>query len=203
MTSSRNPRSAPTRHSREDVADAALDILNSFGLADLTMRRLAQSLDVQPSALYWHYENKQSLLAHLADLIVDVPDSEASPGTDRVRARCLALRERLLAYRDGAEVVASTLALGLGAEAPGIDLTAALVDAGTDPETAARVSGVLLHFILGQVSHEQQRAQAGSLGAVAPKTTASTTTAVTDAEAESAEFIFGVDLILGGLAARG
>ncbi|MFZ4843673.1 TetR/AcrR family transcriptional regulator C-terminal domain-containing protein [Mycetocola saprophilus] len=191
MTSSRNPRSAPTRHSREDVADAALDILNSFGLADLTMRRLAQSLDVQPSALYWHYENKQSLLAHLADLIVEVPLSETSPGADRVRARCLALRERLLAYRDGAEVVASTLALGLGAEAPGTDLTAALVDAGTDPETAARVAGVLLHFILGQVSHEQQRAQAGSLGAAAPTGTP---------ESESAEFDFGIDLILGGLA---
>ncbi|RLP76172.1 TetR family transcriptional regulator [Mycetocola tolaasinivorans] len=194
MTSSRNPRSAPTRHSREDVADAALDILNSYGLGDLTMRRLAQSLEVQPSALYWHYENKQSLLAHLADLIVDVPGSAAAetPGTTRVRTLCLALRERLLAYRDGAEVVASTLALGLGAEAPGRELTAALTDAGTDPETAQRVSGVLLHFILGQVSHEQQRAQAGSLGAATPTGTP---------ESESAEFGFGIDLILGGLAA--
>src|SRR4051812_46795577 len=63
-----NPRQA--RHSRDDVVEAALRILDDYGLPDLTMRRLAASLDVQPSALYWHFPNKQALLAELADRIV-------------------------------------------------------------------------------------------------------------------------------------
>ena len=41
------------------VTSAALRILADFGLGDLTMRRLARELDVQPSALYWHVADKQ------------------------------------------------------------------------------------------------------------------------------------------------
>lgn len=48
---------------RGDVLDGAMAILDEFGLADLTMRRLATSLGVQPGALYWHFPNKQTLLA--------------------------------------------------------------------------------------------------------------------------------------------
>ena len=33
-----------------------------YGIADLTMRRLARELDVTPGALYWHFANKQQLL---------------------------------------------------------------------------------------------------------------------------------------------
>src|SRR6185437_14854218 len=107
------------RHSRDDVVEAALRILDDLGLPDLTMRRLAAALDVQPSALYWHFPNKQTLLAELADRIVAarrVPAAAdpAADWRDAVRGEAAALRDALLAYRDGAEVVSSTLALGLG-----------------------------------------------------------------------------------------
>src|ERR1700712_2461317 len=105
---------APTRngrHSRDDVANAALRILDEYGLPDLTMRRLAAALDVQPSALYWHFPNKQTLLAELADRIVATrraPEQPVdSPWQDAVRAEAGALRDALLSYRDGAEVVSS------------------------------------------------------------------------------------------------
>ena len=48
----------------------ALQILDEYGLPDLTMRRLAGALDVQASALYWHFPNKQTLLAELANRIL-------------------------------------------------------------------------------------------------------------------------------------
>ncbi|WP_233189149.1 TetR/AcrR family transcriptional regulator, partial [Subtercola sp. Z020] len=60
----------PVRHTRAGVVDAALRILDDQGLPDLTMRHLAAALDVQPSALYWHFPNKQTLLAAVADRIV-------------------------------------------------------------------------------------------------------------------------------------
>ena len=56
---------------RGDVLDGAMAILDEFGLADLTMRRLATSLGVQPGALYWHFPNKQTLLGAVVDKILE------------------------------------------------------------------------------------------------------------------------------------
>lgn len=80
------------RHDREGIVDVALRLLDAYGLPDLTMRRLASELGVQPSALYWHVESKQALLASLADRIV----AEASPAADVV-GTARALRSALLA----------------------------------------------------------------------------------------------------------
>ena len=50
------------RYHRDDVVDRALVVLDTWGLADLTMRRLGSELGVQPSALYHHFANKAALL---------------------------------------------------------------------------------------------------------------------------------------------
>jgi TetR/AcrR family tetracycline transcriptional repressor len=128
---------ATGRHTREDVARTALRILDEHGLPDFTMRRLAAALDVQPSALYWHFPDKQSLLAELADRIVaeardvrKVDRPASSAWTGRVRHEAIALRTALLAHRDGAEVVASTTALGLGASAARDALSSAVAEGG-------------------------------------------------------------------------
>jgi TetR/AcrR family tetracycline transcriptional repressor len=143
------------RHRRDDVADVALRILDDHGLADLTMRRLAASLDVQPSALYWHFENKQTLIAELADRIVDAHPAPVDAVTDagadwreRTRIEAAALRDALLAYRDGAEVVSSTYALGLGSGRVLRRLTDAVALAGLDEATTRRAGTALLHFVM-------------------------------------------------------
>ncbi|MFF2052985.1 TetR/AcrR family transcriptional regulator C-terminal domain-containing protein [Leifsonia sp. NPDC058194] len=204
------------RHTRDDVARTALRILDDHGLPDLTMRRLAAALDVQASALYWHFPNKQSLLAELADRIVAGPERVTGPErvagpegvadpvagsgewTDAVRAEALALRDALLAYRDGAEVVASTLALGLGSRTALDRLTAAVALGGFDEPTARRGATALLHFVLGHVSHEQQRLQYDSIGVLAdPADPADAGARAGDASA--ADFAFGADVFVGGL----
>jgi TetR/AcrR family transcriptional regulator, tetracycline repressor protein len=189
--------SAPRRHTRDGVALAALAILDEWGLADLTMRRLATSLDVQPSALYWHFPNKQSLLADLADRIVarvrPVAVTDAA-WPEPVRAEAAALRDALLAYRDGAELVASTLALGLGGEASVTRLADAIAGGGFDAATSRRAAVALLHFVLGQVGYEQQRLQFDSLGVVPAGS------ALDDTPPHEA-FAFGVDLFVTGLGA--
>lgn len=193
------------RHTRDDVARTALRILDDHGLPDLTMRRLAAALDVQPSALYWHFPNKQTLLAALADRIVShgrpvatATASTATAPTDwmhAVRSEAAALRDALLAYRDGAEVVSSTFALGLGSTAAVDRLASAVALGGFDDHTSGRAATALLHFILGHVSHEQQRMQYDSFGVVADGVTASSI----DEDDPAAAFRFGVDLLVGGL----
>lgn len=182
-------------HSADDVARAALQILDDDGLADLTMRRLAARLDVQPSALYWHFANKQSLLAELSDRIVGRAASLLSGSGVIAEAR--ALRDALLAYRDGAEVVSSTLALGLGSSAAHDRLAAAITAEGFDAATSARAATTVLHFVLGHVWHEQQRLQYDSVGVVASDTTPRASVAAP--HLPDADFAFGVELIHRGL----
>ncbi|WP_081689919.1 TetR family transcriptional regulator [Leifsonia xyli] len=188
------------RHTRDDVAEAALRILDDVGLPDLTMRRLAAALEVQPSALYWHFPNKQTLLAELADRIVASAATSVRPEpcgswTSGVRAEADRLRDALLACRDGAEVVASTLALGLGSTVARDRLASAVAGGGFDAATSRRAADALLHFILGHVSHEQQRTQYDSFGVL----TGADRGAATGAEDPVGGFGFGVGLLVGGL----
>ena len=191
---------ATGRHTRDDVARTALRILDEHGLPDFTMRRLGAALDVQPSALYWHFPDKQSLLAELADRIVaeataSITDASPSAGPggvwgERVREQAAALRRALLAHRDGAEVVASTTALGLGATAARDALSAAVAAGGVGEREAARAASAVLHFVLGHVTHEQQRIGLRRVG-LRP--------AGTGGEDPDEDFAFGLDLLVRGL----
>ena len=184
-----SPTQPRPRHSRGDVLAAALELLQNHGLAELTMRRLAGELGVQPGALYWHVPNKQALLAELADRIIDRAETALrEPGAlDLARA----LRRALLSCRDGAEVVSSSLALGLGGLAAQERMTVAIRATGTSDATARATAAILVHQILGQVWHEQQRRTAEELGvAVAPGIPDDT----------EAQVDLGVRLILAGLA---
>ena len=153
------PEHNSTRHDRDGVARAALALLDEVGLADLSMRRIAGTLDVQPSALYWHFSSKQELLAELADRITaGIPRDDAD-----VLTTARSIRDALFTYRDGAELVLSTYALRLGSSYAHTALEAALTRHGLSdaPERAA----ALLHFVLGHATLVQQRMHADSHGA--------------------------------------
>lgn len=206
----------PGSYTRTDVVETALRILDEFGLADLSMRRLAGVLEVQPSALYWHVPNKQTLLALVADQIISraAPVNPVAFTNDGILdwkaltlAEANAIRNALLAYRDGAEVVSSTLALGLGADEAltriryGLDVVCNSV-LGADSEVARVTADSILFLVLGQVWHEQQRLQADSLGVVAPAVGAKPEDAVAKISVDSQNADLGVSLILQGLGAR-
>jgi AcrR family transcriptional regulator len=203
--------SKPGHYTREDVVETALRILDEFGLADLSMRRLAGVLDVQPSALYWHLPNKQTLLALVADqiidraAIVDHADFTQDGSLDWkavTLAESIAIRDALLAFRDGAEVVSSTLALGLGAEGALARIRAGIDAVCTDAEVARVAGESILFLILGQVWHEQQRMQADSLGVVAASVAANPADAhesTTTSPSRGDSLGFAIELILDGL----
>lgn len=191
------------RNSRDDVVSAALRILDQQGLPDLTMRHLANTLDVQPSALYWHFPNKQSLLAAVSDRIIAGARPVAATGDwrQRLRAEAEALQDALLAYKDGAEVVSSTLALGLGAEELQRRLAGAVGFGGYDQETAELAAETMVHFIVGHAFHRQQRIQADSLGAVAGKHALDREDPA-DRRRDPEAFDFGIALLVAGLEAQ-
>jgi AcrR family transcriptional regulator len=191
--------SKPGTYTRTDVVETALRILDEFGLADLSMRRLAGVLDIQPSALYWHVPNKQTLLALVADQIIDraaTVDHELAGDWKAITlAESIAIRDALLAFRDGAEVVSSTLALGLGADGALARIRVGIDAVCPDVEVARVASESILFLILGQVWHEQQRMQADSLGVASPEVAADPA----DLNRDSDSLGFSIELILGGL----
>ena len=50
-----------------------LELADSEGLDGVTIRRLAQDFGVTPMALYWHFRNKDELLAALGDAMLGDP----------------------------------------------------------------------------------------------------------------------------------
>lgn len=154
--------------SRDAIVSASLEILNEFGLGDVSMRRLATKLQVAPGALYWHIKNKQALIQAMAGAIAEEFLSRAE-GADLTRAAAL-FREVMLSYRDGAEVVTA----GLSSES----LRNTLVQRfGADD-----VAYVLLHFMVGALATEQASTQLREIEGL-------------DAVDESAQFYAGVRLI--------
>ncbi|MEV4738491.1 MULTISPECIES: TetR family transcriptional regulator [unclassified Microbacterium] len=155
-----SPEHNSTRHDRDSVARIALALLDEVGLPDLSMRRIAARLDVQPSALYWHFASKQELLADLSDRITATIDVS---GTD-VLTTARTIRDALFAHRDGAELVLSTYALRLGSSRAQTALAAALRESGADDPDDR--SAALLQFVLGHATLVQQRMHADSHGAL-------------------------------------
>lgn len=68
------------RLSRERILTAALGLVRKEGPDGLSMRRLAQDLDVWPMSLYRYFHDKDELVAALADAAAE---EIVSPGTNR------------------------------------------------------------------------------------------------------------------------
>ncbi|TKW71395.1 MAG: TetR family transcriptional regulator, partial [Staphylococcus hominis] len=169
---------------RESIIDAALSLLDAYGLGDVTMRRVASSLGVAPGALYWHIANKQALIAALAEDIISPVSGES------LEAISLNLRDLLLARRDGAEVVIAGLSLP---QAPAWDRLLAVFSAAAtrstpDADSAHRAAALsAIHLVLGATLMEQSQRQLAETTGESP---------VTDYRAD---LIRGVRIINAGL----
>ena len=58
------------RMNRDRVLDAAVTLADETGIEALSMRRLAQELDVVPMALYKHVASKEELLDGMVERII-------------------------------------------------------------------------------------------------------------------------------------
>lgn len=189
MPSPRSPRQ-PITHAL--VVDTALTILARVGLPDLTMRAIGTELGVQQSAIYHHVPNKQALLGAVADEILRrgprVPVPQGAGWRERVHGRCTDLHAAVTAYPDGADLVMSMWAFGMGGRAPVAELGELLTGAGLSQEDAATSARTLLHFVYGHAYVAQSHDQATRSGIAPPPRS-------------PAEFETGLGIVLTGIAA--
>jgi TetR/AcrR family tetracycline transcriptional repressor len=183
---------------KRDVVDAATALLDNYGLADLTMRRLARELEVSPGALYWHFANKQELLGAVADRILEPVDDVDGPWRARIAGLCGALRDALLSHTDGAELVSASFAAGQSERMTQVlaHLSAASADAGVPAGKAELAARTVVYYVLGFTVDEQSRLQWDAAGAELPGDQSAL------ADDASARFRFGVEMLLGGLSAE-
>jgi TetR/AcrR family transcriptional regulator, tetracycline repressor protein len=176
---------------REQVEDTALAILTRFGLADLSMRRLARELDVQVGALYWHVKNKQELLVGVAARLLrglgaGTADSNGAAAPEAVARLATGIRSALVSVPDSAEVVQVAQSLQPDALEPLNRLRSVLERAGV--ENPAWAQHLVMNHVLGSIAATQEAAR---LAAVDPAAAA--------VPLGEEAFSWGLQVILDGL----
>ena len=202
------PRKPGPQLTREDIVQAAAQLLNRDGYDRLTMRGVAGELGVQAPALYWHVKSKEDLGLLLFDHLIADLDYGAPSGDWRADLRWMAhaLRRRLVETRDITRLFPEDYGAGVRAIRP-LELSLGLMrNAGLPASEALHAYGVALSFIVGWSRFEVTR-RANTLGD-APRPPADLFPNIAWALAGAgklnveAGFDFGLDLLIGGLERR-
>lgn len=143
---------------RQQIIQEAIRLLDELGIEGVTMRKLAQALEIQAPSLYWHFSNKQALIDGLADALFENVARDISPelGWEEVLYRVAGeIRQALRAHRDGARVFAGTYVVTDNVLRTGEAMIRATMLAGASCELAAHASFSILYYVLGFVMEEQ------------------------------------------------
>ncbi len=155
---------------QEKIVAAALELLKTKGLNELSLREIAKSLHMQAPALYWHFKSKEVLIDYMAEAILKkefptlTPRKDPEVWQDWLIDHMMRLRRAMLAYPDGARVVAGAHpypAVTLG-ESFNCALES-LHSTGIDLPYAARIVMTATTYAFGYVIEEQSSPSAEDL----------------------------------------
>jgi len=144
---------------RAVVVREALALLDEVGFDGVSTRAVARRLGVEQPSLYWHFKNKQELLAAMAVAALERQDALPlpQPGDDWrtwFLGNYRSFRGALLAHRDGARLHAGSVPDGASRERL-LQKFAFLVDAGVAESDA--IAGMLAasRFTVGSALEQQ------------------------------------------------
>ncbi|MBM0231923.1 TetR/AcrR family transcriptional regulator C-terminal domain-containing protein [Micromonospora sp. STR1_7] len=149
-------RAEPSRTRRkppltlERIVDAAVALLDELGVEGLTMRCLAQQLDVTATALYWHVKTKDDVLDLAVDRIFgDVPIPNVSDSwLEDTRVLARAWRGAMLRHPWAPSLVGRPM-LGPNVLARTEFLQSALVRGGCHGRQLAVATRMLANYVIG------------------------------------------------------
>ena len=146
---------------RDMVARAGLKLLNEFGLEQLTLRVLAKELKIQAPTVYWHFKNKEELIDEMATIVLAAGAAQLVPARVSEEWNMWAatfgggLRKTLLAYRDGARMVAGSRLTNTQYMATAERIGAKLTDSGFTVRQAVVLLSTIYNYTLSFVMEEQ------------------------------------------------
>src|SRR4051794_1011495 len=208
----RRSQAQPSGLSRERILDVALELAATEGVDALSMRRLAQALDVWPMSVYRYFQDKDALLDAMAATATGEigPPSPADSWQDQLGAL----------LHDAQRAIAASA--GIGGRLPRAFLhpealklseagVAILQGAGFTDADAARAWHALWSYTFGFATFRlapsadeaarRMRAAVAALPAADYPALTAAADELAAAFAADAEFDFGIRLVLEGLAA--
>ena len=214
----KRPARAPI--TREAITDAALRIVDAEGLEALSMRRLADQLGCQASALYGHVSGKSEVLQLLIDHVagdIEVPDPDPERWQEQVKDVLRAIHRTFLAHRDLAGASLANIPTGPNAMRVVDRFLALLLAGGLSRQAAAYAADLLPQYVTAsayefslferRVEREPEYfEQLGAYYKALPADRFPVLAALVDQlmapdEEPAARFEFGLDVIMRGLAA--
>jgi len=146
---------------RDMVAQAGLKILNEVGLEQLTLRLLGRELKVQAATIYWHFKSKEELIDEMATMVLAegarklVPMKTSSDWSVWAASFGTGLRKTLLAYRDGARMVAGTRLTNTEYMKTSERIAAKLIEGGFTVRQTVVLLSTIYNYTLSFVMEEQ------------------------------------------------
>ncbi|WP_169337882.1 TetR/AcrR family transcriptional regulator [Propionicicella superfundia] len=138
--------------SKDAIVSASLELVDAEGLGALTMRRVADELDVAPMSLYRHVKDRQALLVGMLDAVALAvrPVPRGSSPRGEIGEILRSLHDT---FRTHPWVIGVLANDGLASEhiMPLIDQAlGCLLRAGLPEKEAARGWGILFHHLVGE-----------------------------------------------------
>jgi len=150
---------------RERLVEAALGLIDDEGLEGLSMRALADRLQVKAASLYWHVRDRDELLELLADAILDSVSRprQRSSWRETVQAAAGALQHSVSAHKDANRILLEVPG-ALGRSDVARDLAAAFRSAGLQDGEAADVARMVMTQVVAAPSDIPDEPGARSAG---------------------------------------
>lgn len=159
---------APPGLSRARLVAAALSLVHDEGLEALTMRGLADRLNVKAASLYWHVRDRRELLELLAESILEqVPAARGGSWRSLVLNAAAKLRAAVASQRDAARILMEVPESFSRSEVY-FNVKRRLEGAGLQPAEAAEVALlVMVHVVSGGVQAGEPAPDSGSVASIA------------------------------------
>jgi TetR/AcrR family transcriptional regulator, tetracycline repressor protein len=194
---------------RARIIGAAIGLIEAEGPAAVSMPRLAAELGCGLMSLYGRVSSRDALLDTVAaDLIarIEVPVLPGASWLDLLRSHAHAIRRVAAAYPSTAVMAATRAPAAAALPRLAGSVLAALETAGLTGPDQVRVLRTLSAYVLGSLLREAGAGDVGSRAtATAVRASDATANCAADADMRAlqadAEFEFGLDLLLGAVAA--
>lgn len=138
------------------ILEKAIVLLNEKGIDSLTMRELANRLNIKAASLYWHIKNKEELLSLIAEFIcnkIPLDCNECNP-RERIRKVIFAYRDNLLKVRDSEKIFSMTPPMTPARVELIKTMLTNLECLGVSKEKLIQAGNILNNFVLSFVAEE-------------------------------------------------
>lgn len=206
---------AETPLTRDTVLRVAIDLADTGGIEALSMRALGRQLGVEAMSLYNHVASKDDLLDGIVDMVIaeiELPAPDAD-WRDAMRARAVAARAAFARHPWAARLIDTRISSGSGRLRYLDAIIGVLRRAGFTVELALRAFSLIDSYIYGfgrqslhaaasdggDVPAAEAFAQTLPAGAFPYLAEVAATSAASPGYDATADFAFGLNLILDGL----